>query len=379
MRRGAYLAGKGSSARHTKASADRVQRIVAGCGFQRIADIDAGAAHACLAARLAAGMGLATGNHYLTAAKMFAKWLVKDRRTTLNALEHLTGWNAKTDVRHQRRAIADAEARRLLDASAIQKTRLGLSGADRSMLYAVALGTGLRASELASLTPASFDMAAATPTVTIQAANAKNRKAEILPIHPGLAAMLAPWIATKAPGSPLWPGNWAAHCWAGKILQRDLAAAGIPHETADGFLDFHALRHSFISAMARAGVPLTTAQKLARHSDPKLTANRYTHLGLSDLAGSVPALPGPAATPVPAIALALALATPVCPPIQPLAPDLLGIKLASGVQRFGKSKDSESSVSTVQVSNAPGVSRTRNLRSRNPLLYPIELRGRKVG
>ncbi len=54
---------------------------------------------------------------------------------------------------------------------------------------------------------------------------------------------------------------------------------------------------SFISHLALSGVPLAVAQKLARHSDPRLTANVYTHLGLADLARAVEALPplsGPA-------------------------------------------------------------------------------------
>jgi integrase len=58
-----------------------------------------------------------------------------------------------------------------------------------------------------------------------------------------------------------------------------VASDFLKYENDDGlFADFHANRHSFVSNLARAGVPLTIAQKLARHSDPRLTANRYTHL-----------------------------------------------------------------------------------------------------
>jgi len=58
--------------------------------------------------------------------------------------------------------------------------------------------------------------------------------------------------------------------------------------------DFHAAgRHTFITNLGRAGVPLTTAQKLARHSTPALTANVYTHLGLTDRAAAIGALPLP--------------------------------------------------------------------------------------
>lgn len=44
-------------------------------------------------------------------------------------------------------------------------------------------------------------------------------------------------------------------------------------------VDVHANRHTFIRNLGKAGVSLTTAQRLARHSDPKLTANIHTHLG----------------------------------------------------------------------------------------------------
>ncbi len=58
--------------------------------------------------------------------------------------------------------------------------------------------------------------------------------------------------------------------------------------------DFHALRHQFISMLAKAGVHPKTAQELARHSTITLTMDHYTHVGLYDLAAalsSIPALP----------------------------------------------------------------------------------------
>ena len=51
--------------------------------------------------------------------------------------------------------------------------------------------------------------------------------------------------------------------------------------------DFHALRHQFISDLAKAGVPLRVAQELARHSKPELTANIYTHLSAKDTVAEV--------------------------------------------------------------------------------------------
>ena len=64
----------------------------------------------------------------------------------------------------------------------------------------------------------------------------------------------------------------------------------------DRQFDFHALRGQFITELGRQGVSLQEAQKLARHSDPRLTANHYTHLSVHDLSrsvGKLPTLPEP--------------------------------------------------------------------------------------
>ena len=75
------------------------------------------------------------------------------------------------------------------------------------------------------------------------------------------------------------------------MLRRDLERAGIPYADAQGrVMDFHSLGVTFVTNLSRAGVSLTTAQKLARHSDPKLTANTYTRLDIDDLAGAVESL-----------------------------------------------------------------------------------------
>ena len=41
-------------------------------------------------------------------------------------------------------------------------------------------------------------------------------------------------------------------------------------------VDFHALRNTFTTKLARAGVPQRLVQELMRHSDPRLTAMVYT-------------------------------------------------------------------------------------------------------
>jgi integrase len=77
-----------------------------------------------------------------------------------------------------------------------------------------------------------------------------------------------------------------------KMLRKDLEAAKIAYRDADGrVFDFHALRHQFISNLARGGVHPKEAQTLARHSTITLTMDRYTHLALADLTSALDRLP----------------------------------------------------------------------------------------
>ena len=62
-------------------------------------------------------------------------------------------------------------------------------------------------------------------------------------------------------------------------------------DAAERVADFHALRHTFISRLARAGVPRVVAKNLARHSTITLTMDRYSHVGLVDELAALNALP----------------------------------------------------------------------------------------
>ena len=49
----------------------------------------------------------------------------------------------------------------------------------------------------------------------------------------------------------------------------------------------HTLRHTTLTRLAQGGMDLLRLQTWAGHSDPKITAQRYTHLRPSDLAGGL--------------------------------------------------------------------------------------------
>ncbi len=77
-----------------------------------------------------------------------------------------------------------------------------------------------------------------------------------------------------------------------RILNGDLSAAGIPKRDERGWtVDVHAIRHTFVTLLSKAGVPPRTAQAAARHSSMDLTMNVYTDPKLLDVQGALDALP----------------------------------------------------------------------------------------
>lgn len=65
-----------------------------------------------------------------------------------------------------------------------------------------------------------------------------------------------------------------------------------PRDEAGRVVDFHALRHTYVSAVVNGGASVKVAQELARHSTPTLTIGRYAHARLHDLTAALEALPG---------------------------------------------------------------------------------------
>src|SRR5262249_4149745 len=71
-------------------------------------------------------------------------------------------------------------------------------------------------------------------------------------------------------------------------------------DDAGRVVDFHGLRHSYVSGLVSGGVSVKVAQELARHSTPNLTIGRYSHVRLHDLTGALEGLPPTPGSPEPA-------------------------------------------------------------------------------
>ena len=279
--------------KHVRLAAARIRRVIEAVGAGRLSDLAPSAVQGAIGLMIEGeNMAMKTANGHVQVVKQLSRWAWLDGRARDYALAPVRGYNAATDRRLVRRALTDTELSALLHAAHEGGPVLGMAGPDRAMLYALAVGSGFRAGELASLTPESFNLAACPPTATVDAGYSKRRRRDVQPLPRGLAEALGPWLESKAAGAPVF-GRLAR---TADMLRADLEAAGVPDKTAEGVADFHSLRHTYVSRLVRSGVNVKLCQELARHSDPKLTLGIYAHVDMQDKAlalATVPALEAP--------------------------------------------------------------------------------------
>ena len=185
--------------------------------------------------------------------------------------------------------------------------RLERLGRERALLYAVLVTTGLRRGELAALTVGDVLLDDERPAIMLRGADSKNGEAARLPLRGDIAAELGAWIAHEAEAvcrervgvagvvrpaddMPLFdvPDKLV------RILHRDADAAGIPKRDKRGrTVDVHALRGTFGTHLARAGVDVVTLKTLMRHKRIETTLKYYVDDGLLEVdraVGNLPAL-----------------------------------------------------------------------------------------
>lgn len=226
-----------------------------------------------------------TFNARVTVLRSFARWLECEGDLDRNPLLGLSRINAQVDRRWERRAATHQEIEAILAAAAQGKKLRRLTGPDRAMLYRMAMLTGMRAAELASLTRPQITITDDGASVRLRAIDSKNKTESELPLPKGFAAVLNVWMRARG-FDRLWPGAWYRH--AAAMLRVDLKAAGVPFRDVSGrVLDFHALRHTFITAIVRSGANVRVAQKLARHANVNLTLQVYTHVDLGEMREAV--------------------------------------------------------------------------------------------
>jgi len=283
-----HLAAKGNTAHHAHVTRTHSRTLLDLASVTRISDLSPSRIQGALAKLRAKRLGLETLNHYVQAIKGFSRWLWIDGRSPDHSLVSLKKFNAATDRRRIRRALSEEEARRLVKAVLLGPIVKGMSGPDRTVLYSLALATGLRANELRTLTPERFHLDDELPCVKVLARLGKNRKEVDQPIPPALVPILREWLKDRPTDAPIFG---ACTDRTAELLRIDLASAEIPYETPEGVVDFHALRGSFITALVESGATVKEAQELARHSTPVLTIGLYAKADRRKVAAAVAKLP----------------------------------------------------------------------------------------
>jgi integrase len=267
---------------YIKSTCSRIRTITKQCKFKYWSDIRGDLIEKYLSGK---HISKATYNGYVTAIKIFCNWMYDNQRVSenpLRGLKHLT-----LDRKESRRALKSDEVRRLLDATAQAPERYGLTGHERAVLYLLLIETGLRRGELMSLTVSSFDLD--NCKVTVKAENCKGRREAVLYLKKRRARELREFFKGKLPNVKAF--NVSKHWRSADMVREDLEETeqrgyndqvlqeAIPFKDDKGreFV-FHALRHTFITALDGTDASLGERTILSRHSPQgNLTLGTYTH------------------------------------------------------------------------------------------------------
>lgn len=281
-----------NSSKYVSLTMSRIKRVVKSACIETLADIDEESVeNAIVEIQEEDDLANRTVNHYMDAIDGFCRWLVP-KRLLANPLVGLERLNAEVDIRRKRRALSTSEISSLLQsARESEETIQCYTGEERARIYLFAYLTGLRRSEMGSLTKRSFKLKSEPPTVTVEAINSKHRRKDVLPLHPQLVMMLGEWLKELKSDEFLFPKLEKRRTW--KMVKLDLERTGIPYRTHEGVADFHAAgRHSHITGLLENGVSLAEAKELARHCDVRMTM-KYTHIGIGSQAKALSSLPSP--------------------------------------------------------------------------------------
>jgi len=251
----------GITANHITASLRRISEICNATGITALTDIRRETVERWIANEVQKkDLAPSTINTYINSIKSFAQYLMDIDLLPNHPLMSIRKLNEAIDQRKKRRAMTAGEVERLLHIAALDKTSDKWKVGERALIYRLLLGTGLRSMELSLLTPNQIDFERCR--LKIEAAKTKNKKADVLPIRADLVQSVKKW--TKSHGIPSHERIFHYDKQSLRLaFYRDLEAAGIERIGTDGrSVDVHALRKTFGTMLAVAGVPLTTVQRL---------------------------------------------------------------------------------------------------------------------
>lgn len=226
------------------------------------------------------GLDAASQARILSTVRGFYAWLWETHRVASNPA---SGLRNPRQAKRLPAFLTEGESQALLDlppATDFPSARLACL---LELLYA----SGLRVSELVGLDLQ--DLLAGERTLRVLG---KGRKERLVPYHPQAATVLEAYLAQRGaflalkelPASPALflnqRGGRLTPTSVRTLLRQALEAAAVRARISP-----HALRHSFATHLLNRGMDLRAIQELLGHASLS-TTQRYTHLGLEELARS---------------------------------------------------------------------------------------------
>ena len=250
--------------------------------------VDREAARAFAAEGLA-GVSAAVRNQAIGFLRMEWRVLMEDGAAGI-AANPWDGIRRRHETHTRRRELTIAE---------LVRVRALLEG-EMLLMFEFGIYTGQRMGDIATLDWGSVDLERRRISLMPRKTARKTRRVVVVPIHAELFAALSA-IPQGARRGYVMPGMAARYLRGhGGLLSRDWCTvferAGIETRTQGGggrarsLVSFHALRHTFVSAAANAGVPLAVVQGIVGHSTVGMTEHYY-HESEAALECAVAALP----------------------------------------------------------------------------------------
>lgn len=270
---------RGLNPRYLRQGRNRIMGAAKAQGWATAQDITGRAIEEWLAAHTSSG---ANYNRILGYFSAFLEWAKRSERVRENAARRVLkarelGGGLTT------RAFSPAEASQIIDYARRdgQDPKSKRKARNRWIVYLTAWHTGLRRSEIRSITVAMLAMRDSPPRIVLGARVAKARKTQTVPLHPDLVEPLRELAKGKEPHHKLFPFV------RDEVVIDDIIRAGVPREVDGMTTGMHSFRKGLATELARRNVPEAVAQALLRHSDPKLTRNVYTDARLLPLAAAM--------------------------------------------------------------------------------------------
>jgi integrase len=188
------MVASGVGSKHIDATHRQIFEICSGAGIRSLTDLRRETIERWIANEVQKKtIATNTINMYLTAIKSFTQYLLDVELLPNNPLRAIRKLNSEIDRRKKRRAMTEKEVECLLRVAASDKTLEKWKAGELALIYQLLLGTGLRSTELSLLTPSQIDFERCR--LRVEAANTKNKKADVLPMRADLVQSVKEWVA----------------------------------------------------------------------------------------------------------------------------------------------------------------------------------------